>query len=227
VPANGARYLAAIVVVGLATVLLAFSIRPVSVDTAWWIVGGRLVALAVLAAGVVLWFAGSSLAAVAAAVASVSWAGVIWSVERVSGADALVGAGLILAPLLAPALIILILGLPALWRSSRQLTGMLLVASLVIAMTGVVRAFVYDPIRDLQCELFCGHSPVLIVANLGLAAWLGAVGAAATAVVCAIVAFRTAARSNRRSLRRDLAARVLGASGVSLLGVAELAGVVE
>ena len=133
----------------------------------------------------------------------------IWSLERASGADALVGAGMLLAPLLVPLLILLVIGLPGLRGISRRLTALLLVACTVVAVAGVARALVYEPILDLRCGLFCGHSPVLVVANLGLAAWLGAVVAATTAIVCGIIAleilFSGPARASGGVSRRAVA----------------------
>ena len=96
---------------------------------------------------------------------------------------------------------------------------------MVVAVAGVTRALVYEPILDLQCGLFCGHSPVLVVANLGLAAWLGAVAAATTAIVCGIIAlgilFAGRARARRASRRapRALAASAMGAFSVTAVAI--------
>lgn len=111
-----ARQLPAILILGVGTVVLALTVRPIGIDPAWAVAGGRVVALTLLAASGALWFASRPVAAVAAAFAGLSWAGVIWSIERVIDADALVGAGMILAPLLPPLLVVVVVGLPALWR---------------------------------------------------------------------------------------------------------------
>src|SRR5688572_20122103 len=211
-------------IIAVGTVVLALTVRPIEIDPAWAVWGGRLVALTLLAAGYALWFAGRPLAAVAAALAGLSWAGVIWSLERVSGADSLVGTGMVLAPLLVPWLVVLVMGLPVLWRIPRRLSQFLAVSSVVIAVTGVARALVYEPILDLECRLFCGHSPVLVVANLGLAAWLGAVAAVTTAIVCGTMAMGIAfARSGQAAGRRALPSRVLAASAMGALSATALA----
>lgn len=220
-----ARQLAAIMIIGAGTVVLALTLRPIVIDAVWAVWAGRLVALTLLAAGCALWFAGRPLAAVAAASASLSSAGVIWSLERVSGADALVGAGMILAPLLVPLLIILVIGLPALWRIPGRLTPFLVASSLVIGLSGVARALVYEPILDLRCELFCGHSPVLVVANPGLAGALGAVAEATTAIACATLALGIlfAGSTRAASGHRDLPSRLLVGSAMVALSATALA----
>jgi len=223
-----ARQLPAIVILGVGTVVLALTVRPIGIDPAWLVAGGRLVALTLLAAGGALWFASRPLAAVAAALAGLAWTGVIWSVEQVNGADALVGAGMILGPLLVPLLVLIVVGLPALWRIPYPLTPFLVVASLVIAVTGVARALVYQPILDFHCGLFCGHSPVLVVANLGLAAWLGAVAAVTTVVVCGTLALGILfARSGRAGGLRDLPPRVLAALAMGALSVTALVDILQ
>ena len=225
---NAARQIAAIIVLGVATLVLALSLRPVGVEPAWAIVGGRLVALALLVAGCASWFAGRSLAAAAGAIAALSWAAVVWSVERVSGADALVGAGLILAPLLVPSLILVVVGPPALWRISHRPMATLVGAAAVIAVAGVARALVYEPIRDLYCGLFCGHSPVLVVANPGIAAWLSIVAGATTFIVCGAIALGILLEgSGRPNPRRDLLPRLLAASAMVAFAVTALATLVS
>ncbi len=223
------RQLPAIIIIGVGTVVLvALTVPPSGIAPVWVVWGGRLVALTLLAAGCALWIAGRPLAAVAAALAGLSWTGMIWSLERASDADALVGAGMLLGPLLVPLLIVLAIGLPALRGISRRLTALLLVLCTVVAVTGVARALVYEPILDLRCGLFCGHSPVLVVANLGLAAWLGAVAAATTAIVCGILALRIlsagpAGPARAHGMYREWPSRALTASAMVAFGVTALA----
>ena len=92
---------------------------------------------------------GQGRAAVAAVLAGMCWAGTVWSLERVNGADALVGAGMLLAPLLVPVLILLVLALPGLTRLSRSVASILVVGAATIAVAGVARAVVYEPILDV------------------------------------------------------------------------------
>ena len=223
------RDVPAVLIVGAATVMLALTVRPIGLEPAWAVAGGRLVALMLLAAGGALWFASRRPAAVAAALAGLSWAGVIWSIERLNGADPLVGAGMLLAPLLVPTLALLVLALPGLWRIPQRLARGLVVASVVVAVAGVSRVLVYEPILDLHCGPFCGHSPVLVVANLGLAAWLGWVAAATSVAVCGTIALGIllARPARTRGAVRDIPSRVLAAIGMGVLSAATTAGVVQ
>ena len=185
--------------------------------------------MTLLAASGALWFASRPVAAVAAAFAGLSWAGVIWSIERVIDADALVGAGMILAPLLPPLLVVVVVGLPALWRIPDRLTPALVAASIVIAVTGVLRVLVYEPILDLHCGLFCGHSPVVVVSNAGLAAWLGTVSLLTTAIVCGTVALGilSARWGQAGGGPRDVLPRVLAASAMVVLAATALGSTVS
>ena len=215
---NVTRPLPAVLIVGVATIVLALVVRPVAIEPAWVIMGGRLASLPLLAAAGALWFAGRTLSAVAAALAGLSWAGVIWSVERVNGADALAAGGMLLGPLLVPLLILLVTGLPDLWLIPDRWTRVLVAAAALIAMAGVGRALVYDPILDLRCGPFCGHSPVVVVANLGLASWLGVAAATTSTLACgAIAAGVLVGRSGRVSGRRVVLPPALAACAMGAL----------
>ena len=63
----------------------------------------------------------------------------------------------------------------------------LVVAFVGIGLPGVLRALVYEPLLDLDCGPFCGHSPVLVTSNLALAGLLGAVATSTTILLCAAV----------------------------------------
>jgi signal transduction histidine kinase len=48
----------------------------------------------------------------------------------------------------------------------------------------MVRALVYEPLLDLHCGPFCGHSPVLLTWHAELAAMLGTAAMSTTIIVC-------------------------------------------
>jgi signal transduction histidine kinase len=142
--------------------------------------------LTLLAAGIAQWFSGRIVGSVAATMAGLSWAGVTWAAASVNRSDPLVGVGLLVAPLLVPWLVLLNADLPTPWRPARAMS-FVAVAFVGIGLTGVVRALVYEPLLDLNCGPFCGHSPVLLTSSRGLAALLGAVATWTTIIVCGSV----------------------------------------
>ena len=154
--------------------MVALSLRPTGTEPVWLVVLGRIVPVALLVAGIALWFSGRKVGSVAATLAGLSWAGATWAAASVNRSDALVGVGLLVAPLLVPWLVLLIADLPTPWRPARAMS-LVAVAFVGIGLAGVLRALVYEPLLDLNCGPFCGHSPVLLTSNLGLAALLGAV----------------------------------------------------
>jgi signal transduction histidine kinase len=139
--------------------------------------------MTLLAAGIAQAVTGRRVGSVAATLAALSLAGVTWGVASVSSSDPLVGVGFLVAPLLVPWLVLQIAELPTRWRPGHA-TSLVAVAFAGIGLSGVVRALVYEPLLDLHCGPFCGHSPVLLASNLGLAALLGAVATSTTIVVC-------------------------------------------
>jgi signal transduction histidine kinase len=190
--------------------MVALSLRATGTEPAWLVGLGRVVPLTLLVAGIALWFSGRIVGSVAATLAGLSWAGVTWAAASVNRSDALVGAGLLVAPLLVPWLVLLIADLPTSWRPARA-RSFVAVAFVGIGLTGVVRALVYEPLLDLDCGPFCGHSPVLLTSSMGLAALLGAAVTWTTIVVCGSVGLAVLIRLLRLPLAgfRTTAAAVL------------------
>jgi signal transduction histidine kinase len=152
--------------------------------------------LILLAAGIAQWFSGRTVAGIAAALAALSWAGVTWGAASVNRSDALVGVGLLVSPLLVPWLVLLVTELATPWRP-RRATSVVAAAFVGIGVAGVVRALVYEPLLDLDCGPFCGHSPVLVAPNLGLAALLAAIATWTTIVVCGYLGLEILVRLRR------------------------------
>jgi signal transduction histidine kinase len=164
----------AVLVTAVVVAVAASSLRPWGTEPVWLLVLGRGVPLILLAAGITQWFSGRTVASIAAVLAALSWAGVTWGAASVNRSDALVGIGLLVAPFLVPWLVVQVTELPTSWRP-RRATSAVAVAFVGIGLPGLVRALVYEPLLDLDCGPFCGHSPVLLVPNLGLAALLAAI----------------------------------------------------
>ena len=92
-----------------------------------------------------------------------------------------------------------------------------------IGLTGVVRALVYEPMLDLQCGPFCGHSPVLVASSGELAAILGDTAAWMTVTVCISLGLGVLAglvRLSRAGLRANAAAVLVVGAMVALTGAA-------
>lgn len=178
-----------------------------------------LALLSLLIAGIVLWFAGRTVGAVAATLAGSALAGLTWTIDSVNSADALHGIGLIVAPLLVPALVVLIADLPVSWRPVRPRSTVPTIAFLGIGVVGMARALVYEPLLDLDCRPFCGHSPVLVTPNLELAAGLAIVASLTTVVVCAVCSERVLRQLVSHPVRRILpaVAGVLLATGMAAM----------
>ena len=187
----------AVFVSSVAVVVVATSLRPIGTESTWLAGLGRVVPLALVAAGMAQWFVGRTVGSVAATLAGLSWAGVTWGVASVTRSDPLTAVGLVVGPLLVPWLVLQVAGVPTAWRPHR---AMLVVAVAFggIGLTGIVRALVYDPLLDLNCGPFCGHSPVLLVANQGLASILGSVATITTVLVSGSVALAIIVRSIRQ-----------------------------
>ena len=173
----------AILITSVVVAVVALSLRPTETEPGWLAVLGRVVPLTLLAAGIALWFSGRTVGSLAATLAGLSWAGVTWAPASVNRSDPLVGAGLLVTPFLVPWLVLLIADLPTPWRPTRSMV-FVVVAFVGIGLTGVIRALVYEPLLDLDCGPFCGHSPVLLTSNVGLAALLRAATTWTTILVC-------------------------------------------
>jgi signal transduction histidine kinase len=202
--------------------MVALSLRPTGTEPVWLVLLGRVVPLTLVVAGIALWFSGRTVGSVAATLAGLSWAGVTWAAASVNRSDALVGAGLLVAPLLVPWLILLIADMPTSWRPTRAMF-FVAVAFVGIGLTGVVHALVYEPLLDLDCGPFCGHSPVLLTSSMGLAALLGATATWATIFVCGSVGFAVLVRLLRlppAGLRMTAAAVLVIGAMVALASAA-------
>lgn len=175
-----------ILITSVVVAVVALGLRPAGTEPAWLLVLGRVVPLTLLAAGIAQWFSGRTVGSVAATLAGLSFAGVTWGAASVNRSDALVGVGLLVAPFLVPLLVLLTADLPTRWRPGHA-TSVVAVAFVGIGLTGVVRALVYEPFLDLHCGPFCGHSPVILTSNMGLANLLGVAATWTTIVVCASV----------------------------------------
>ena len=176
----------AVLITSVVVALVALGLRPAGTEPTWLAVLGLVVPLTLLAAGIAQWFAGRSVGCIAATLAALSWAGVTWGAASVNRSDALVGVGLLVAPLLVPLLVLQIAELPTRWRPGHAMSAVA-VAFVGIGLTGVARALVYEPLLDLHCGPFCGHSPVVLAPSMGLANVLGAAASWTTIVVCASV----------------------------------------
>jgi signal transduction histidine kinase len=207
------RHGPAILITSVVVALVALGLRPTGTEPAWLVVLGRVVPLTLLAAGIAQWFAGRTVASVAATLAGLSWAGVAWGAASVNRSDALVGVGLLVAPFLVPLLVLQVAELPTRWRPGHA-TSIVVVAFVGIGLAGVARALVYEPLLDLHCGPFCGHSPVVLAPNLGLANTLGAVATWATIVVCTTVGLAVLLRL----LRLPLAGNRVTAAGLLVVG---------
>ena len=122
----------------------------------------------------------------AATLAGLSWAGVTWAVASVNRSNALLGLGLLVAPMLVPWVVLQITELPTRWRPGHR-KSIVAVAFVGIGLSGVLRALMYEPLLDLNCGPFCGHGPVLLTSNIALSAALAAVASWTTMLVCAVV----------------------------------------
>ncbi len=201
---------------------MALSLRPTGTEPLWLVVVGRVVPLTLLVAAIAQGLTGQPLGSVAAALAALSWAGVTWGVASVTRSDALVGVGLLVAPLLVPLLVLQVTVLPTRWRPTRS-TLVVAVAFLGIGLTGLVRALVYEPMLDLQCGPFCGHSPVLVASSGELAAILGDTAAWMTVIVCISLGLDVLSRLvrlSRAGLRATAAAVLVVGAMVALTGAA-------
>ena len=92
-----------------------------------------------------------------------------------------------------------------------------------IGLTGVLRALVYEPLLDLHCGPFCGHSPVVLMSNGGLAALLGAAATWTTIALCASLGVEVMlrlVRQSRAGLRANAAAVLVVAAMGALTGAA-------
>ena len=210
---------------------MALSLRPTGTEPPWLVVAGRVVPLTLLVAAVAQGLTGQPLGSVAATLAALSWAGVTWGVASVTRSDALVGVGLLVAPLFVPWIVLQVAALPTRWRPTHA-TLLVAVAFVGIGLAGVVRALVYEPMLDLKCGPYCGHSPVLVASSGELAAILGATAAWVTVIVCVSIGLGILTRLlrlSRAGLRASAAAvLVVGAmvalTGAALIGLSGLAG---
>ena len=209
---------------------MALSLRPTGSEPLWLVVVGRVVPLTLLVVAIAQGLTGQPLGSAAAALAALSWAGVTWAVASVTRSDALVGVGLLVAPLLVPWLVLQVIALPTRWRLTHA-TLLVAVAFVGIGLTGVVRALVYEPMLDLQCGPFCGHSPVLLASSGELAAILGETAAWVTVGVCIALGLGVLTRLlrlSRAGLRANAAGvLVVGAmvalTGAALIGLSDVA----
>lgn len=198
----------------MGVVLVALSLRATGTEPPWLVILGRTVPLTLVAAGIAQWFAGRTVGSIAATMAGLSWAAVAWGMASVTRSDPLVGVGLLVAPLLVPWLVLLIASLPTPWRPARSM-AFAAIAFVGIGLTGVLRALVYEPLLDLHCGPFCGHSPVLVTSNPELAAMLGTAATWTTIIVCGSVGltvlFGLLRRPNAGSRTNASAILVIGA----------------
>ena len=95
---------------------------------------------------------------------------------------------------------LLLLLLVELCTRSKPAIG-LTAACVAIGMAELVRAVIYEPFADVDCEKLCRHNPALVTSDLSLADTLGRLAAAATVGV-AVIAGAAAIRAWRRT-RRD------------------------
>ena len=187
----------ALVVSSVVVLLVATTLRAIGTEPAWLVALGRSVPLTLVAAGIAQWFVGRTVGSLAATLAGLSWAGVTWGITSVTRSDPLSAIGFLVAPLLGPFLVLQVVELRTAWGPRRG-TPVVPVAFLGMGLAGVIRALVYEPLLDLNCGPFCGHSPVLITANMGLASILGGVATATTIVVSGFVGLAVVERLVRR-----------------------------
>ena len=147
----------------------------------------------------------------------------------------LVGAGFLIGPLTFLWLVVLARDLPTPVRVDQGWDRLMMFGALVAAIAGFARALVYQPILDLRCGPFCGHSPVVISSDLRLAGILGSTAVLATVAVASIAAIRMAfglaarqAGGRRRWLPAALVASGLAAfAGGALVGLIQEAAAAE
>ncbi len=212
----------AVLITSVVVALVALSLRPVGTEPAWLVVVGRVAPLTLLAAGVAQGLTGRTVGSVSATFAALSWAGVTWGVASVNRSDTLVGVGFLVAPFLVPWLLLQIAELPTRWRPGHA-ASLVAVAFVGIGLGGVIRALVYQPLLDLECGPFCGHSPVLLTSQMGLAAFLEAAAMWTAIVVCASVGLGVLVGLLRRTLagsRTNAAAILIIAAMVALTSAA-------
>ena len=187
----------ALVVSAVIILLVASSFRPIGTEATWLAALGRVAPLTLAAAAVAQWFAGRTVGALAACLAGLSLAAVAWGAGSVTSSDPLSALGFLVSPFLVPWLLLQVAVVPAAWRPRRAMAAVA-VAFLGIGVAGVIRAFVYEPLLDLNCGPFCGHSPVLLTANQGLASILAGVTTSTAVGVSAFVALSIVAELVRR-----------------------------
>jgi len=187
----------AVVVASSVVLVVASSLRPIGTEPTWLVAPGRVVPLTLVAAGIAQWFVGRTVGSIAATLAGLSWAGVTWGVASVARWDPLTALGFLIAPLLVPLLVLQVAELPTAWRP-RRATWLVAVAFAGIGLAGAIRVLVYEPLLDLNCGPFCGHSPVLVTANNALASVLGGVATITTIFVSVCVALAVVARWTRQ-----------------------------
>ena len=190
------RRTSAAVVFSVVVLVVALSIRPIGTEPSWLAALGRVVPLALVAAGIAQWFVGRAVGSLAATLAGLSWAGVTWGAASVTRSDPLSAVGLVVAPMLVPWLVLQVAELPAAWRPPRAMP-VVAVAFVGIGLAGILRALVYEPLVDLNCGPFCGHSPVLVAANPALASILASLATITTILVTGSVALAVIVRSIR------------------------------
>ncbi len=176
----------AVVVSSVVILVVASSFRPIGTEATWLAALGRVVPLTLVAAAIAQWFVGRTVGSLAASLAGVSLAGVAWGAASVTRSDPLSALGFLVAPLLIPLLVLQVAEVPTAWRPRRAMSAVA-VAFLGIGLAGVIRAFVYEPLLDLNCGPFCGHSPVLLAANLDLASILAGVATSTSVGVAGFV----------------------------------------
>ncbi len=213
------------IVVGTVSVLavVMLSLRAIQPD-GWMAILDRLAALTLLVGGVAHSVVSRGNAGLLAVLAGLSWVGLSWTTATVFGADPVLGPGTLLAPLLVPLLVLVALQLPRPSRRDGIGTRLAVVAIIAIAMVGVVRAVVYEPFLDLDCGPFCGHNPVLLTADNGLAEGLARFASGASVLLCASVAVVLVRQVTSLSSAgsRTRAAIVIGAAGMGGLAIAAL-----
>jgi signal transduction histidine kinase len=220
----------AVVVASVVVLVVVPSLRPIGTEPTWLAALGRVVPLTLLAAGIAQWFIGRTIGSLAATLAALSWAGVTWGAASVTRSDPLSAVGFLVAPLLVPWLVLQVAELSTAWRPRRAMS-VVAVAFVGIGLAGVIRALVYEPLLDLKCGPFCGHSPILLTANQGLASILEGLATTTTIFVSGFVIFAVVARSIRQPPAglRAAAARVLvivamvGLASATVLGVGRTA----
>ena len=175
--------LALITVVAVLAISL-LSLRPLGAGPGWEVVLDRAAPLALLLAGIVGWIAGRTSASVWATLSAVGWVGLSWTSVSVQSFGLVPGVGLLLAPLLVPSLALLAIEIPVPVQSGGWNRRLPVLAIVSIALLGMVRAIIYDPFLDPDCQTFCGHNAMALIPSIPLAAMLGAMTFWTTALAC-------------------------------------------